>query len=71
VDLSVGLYCDFVRKGEITFYAVPAKRPSDYVSKPEGIISHDQAEHVSWQLRRTPVVTQGAVGRYVWRQDEA
>jgi hypothetical protein len=49
---------------------VPASHPSDYDCKPEGVLSHDQAEHVSWQLRRTPTVCQGAVGKYVWRQEE-
>jgi hypothetical protein len=50
-------------KGGITFRTVPAKQSSDYVSKPEGVLSHDQAEHVSWQLRRTSVVCQGTVGK--------
>jgi hypothetical protein len=70
MSFSVGLYRDFARKGGITFSTVPAKQTSDYVSTPEGVLSHDQAEHVSWQLRRTPIVYQGAVGRYVWRQEE-
>ena len=58
MSFSVGLYRDFVRKGEITFNTLPAIHPSDYVSRPEGVLSHDQAEHVSWQLRRTPVICQ-------------
>jgi len=70
MSFSVGLYRDFARKGEITFSTLPATQSSDYVSRPKGILSHDQAEHVSWQLRRTPVVYQGAVGKYVWRQEE-
>ena len=70
MSFSVGLYRDFARKGGIAFSTVPAKQTSDYVSTPEGMLSHDQAEHVSWQLRRTPIVYQGAVGRYVWRQEE-
>ena len=71
MSFSVGLYRDFVRKGGITFRTVPASHPFDYACKPEGVLSHDQAEHVSWQLRRRPVVCQGAVGKYVWRQEEA
>ena len=71
MSFSVGLYRDFARKGGITFSTLPATHPSDYVSKPEGILSQDQAEHVSWQLRRTPVICQGVVGKYVWRQEEA
>jgi hypothetical protein len=71
MSFSVGLYRDFARKGGITFSTVPASHPSDYDCKPEGVLSHDQAEHVSWQLRRTPTVCQGAVGKYVWRQEEA
>jgi len=70
MSFSVGLYRDFARKGGITFRTVPASHPSDYDCKPEGVLSHDQAEHVSWQLRRTPTVCQGAVGKYVWRQEE-
>jgi hypothetical protein len=70
MTFSVGLYRDFARKGGITFHAVPATQSSDYVSQPEGVLSHDQAEHVSWQLRRRPVVHQGAVGPYVWRREE-
>ena len=54
MSFSVGLYRDFARKGGITFSTVPATHPSDYDCKPEGVLSHDQAEHVSWQLRRTP-----------------
>ena len=70
MGFSVGLYRDSARKGGLTFGTLPATKSSDYVSKPEGILSHDQAEHVSWQLRRTPTVPQGAVGKYVWRQEE-
>lgn len=71
MSFSVGLYHDFARKGGITFDTVPASSPCDYVCKPEGVLTHDQAEHVSYQLRRTPTVLQGAVGTYVWRQEEA
>ncbi len=71
MSFSVGLYRDSARTGRITFRTLPATQSSDYVSKPEGVLSHDQAEHVSWQLRRTPAVCQGAVGNYVWRQEEA
>jgi hypothetical protein len=70
MSYSVGLYRGFTRKGGTTFSALPATQSSDYVSKPEGILSQDEAEHVSWQLRRTPVICQGAVGPYVWRQEE-
>ncbi len=70
MSFSVGLFRDFARQGRITFSTLPATQSSDYVSKPDGILSHDQAEHVSWQLRRTPPVCQGAVGTYVWRQEE-
>ena len=70
MGFSVGLYRDFTRKGGITFRNVPASHPADYACKPVGVLSDDQAEHVSWQLRRTPVVSQGAVGKYVWRQEE-
>lgn len=70
MSFSVGLYRDFVRKGGITFRTVPASRPSDYDCRPAGMLSHDQAEHVSWQLRRTPAVCEGAVGKYVWRREE-
>ena len=70
MSFSVGLYRDFARMGGLTFSTLPATQSADYVSKPEGILSRDEAEHVSWQLRRTPVVCQGAVGKYVWRQEE-
>ncbi len=70
MGFSVGLYHDFARKGGITFRILPATQSSDYVSKPEGVLTHDQTEHVSWQLCRTPAVCQGAVGKYVWRQEE-
>jgi hypothetical protein len=70
MSFSVGLYRDFARKGGITFSTLPARHPSDYVSNPENILSGDEAEHVSWQLRRTPVICQGAVGEYVWRHEE-
>jgi hypothetical protein len=71
MSFSVGLYRDFTRKGGIRFRTVPARHPSDYDCEPQGVLSHDQAEHVSWQLRRTPTVCQGAVGKYVWRHEEA
>ncbi len=71
MSFSVGLYRDSARTGRITFRTLPATQSSDYASEPEGVLSHDQAEHVSWQLRRTPAVCQGAVGNYVWRQEEA
>jgi hypothetical protein len=70
MNFSVGLYREFARKGRITFSTLPATHSSDYVSKPKGILSPDQAEHVSWELRRTPVICRGAVGKYVWRQEE-
>ena len=70
MSFSVGFYHDFAQKGGIPFRTVPASHASDYDCKPEGVLSHDQAEHVSWQLRRTPTVCQGAVGKYVWRQEE-
>ena len=71
MDFSVGLYRDFARKGALTFYTVPATHSSDYVSKPEGILSRDEAEYVSRLIGRTPVIYQGVVGKYVWRQEEA
>jgi hypothetical protein len=71
MSASVGLYREFARKGGNTFRTVPATQSSDYVSTPKGVLSHDQAENVSWQLCRTPVVDQGAVGQYVWRREEA
>jgi hypothetical protein len=70
MSFSVGLYRDFVRKGAVTFNTVPATQSSDYDCRPKDILSRDQAEHVSWQLRRTPTICQGAVGKYVWRQEE-
>ena len=54
MSFSVGLYRDFARQGRITFRIVPAIHPSDYVSKPDGILSQDEAEYVSRQLGRTP-----------------
>ena len=71
MSFSVGLYHDFARQGRITFRTLPATQSSDYVSKPEGILSPDEAEHVSWQLRRTSMICRGVVGKYVWRQEEA
>jgi len=71
MSFSVGLYHDFARQGRITFRTLPATKSSDYVSKPDGILSTDETEHVSIQLRRTPAVCQGVVGQYVWRQEEA
>jgi hypothetical protein len=70
MKFSVGLYRDFARQGRITFRTLPATKSSDYVSKPDGILSPDEAEHLSRQLRRTPAVCQGVVGKYVWRQEE-
>ena len=71
MSFSVGLYRDFTREGEITFRTLPATQSSDYTSEPEHILSGDEAEHVSMQLLRTPVIGQGVVGEYVWRQEEA
>lgn len=71
MSLSVGLYRDFARQGRVTFRILPITQSSDCVSKPVGVLSHDQVEHVSRQLCRTPVVEQGAVGQYVWRREEA
>jgi hypothetical protein len=71
MSFSVGLYHDFARKGGLTFNTLPATKASDYVSKPGGILSPDQAEHVSRQLLQTPVICRGVVGNYVWRQEEA
>lgn len=71
MSFSVGLYFNLVRKGGITFRTVPASCPSDYRCKPTGILSHDEAEHLSWQLRRAPTRRQGAVGLYVWREEKA
>jgi len=70
MSFSVGLYRDFARKGGITFSTMPATQSSDYVSKPEDILSRDEAEHVSWLLLRTPLICRGVVGKYVWRQEE-
>ena len=70
MSFSVGLYCGFARKGAVTFNILPATQSSDYVSRPKGILSRDEAEHVSRELRQTPVICQGAVGKYVWRQEE-
>jgi hypothetical protein len=70
MSFAVGLYRDFARQGRITFRTLPSTQSSDYVSKPEGVLSHDQAEHVSRQLLRTPVICRGVIGKYVWRQEE-
>jgi hypothetical protein len=71
MSFSVGLYRDSARQARITFRTLPATKSSDYVSKPDGILSLDEAEHVSMQLLRTPVISRGVVGEYVWRQEEA
>ncbi len=52
MGFSVGLYRDFARNGGITFSILPATQSSDYASKPESLLAHYQAEHVSGQLRR-------------------
>ena len=70
MNFSVGPYHDFARKGGLTFNILPATHSSDYLSKPEGMLSQDEAEHVSTQLLRTPVVCQGVVGNYLWWQEE-
>ena len=70
MSFSVGLYQDFARKGGVTFNSLPATQSCDYVSEPDGILSWDEAEHVSLQLGRTPVICQGVVGEYVCRQEE-
>jgi hypothetical protein len=57
MSFSVGLYRDFIRKGELTFRTVSATQSSDYVSKPEGVISQDETEHISRQL---PLVGQNS-----------
>ncbi len=56
---TIGLYRDFARQGRITFRTLPATKFSDYISKPSGILSPDEAEYLSRQLRRTPAVCQG------------
>ncbi len=71
MSFTVGLYRDFARQGRVIFRTLPATKLSDYVSKPGGILSPDEAEYLSRQLRRTPTVCQGVVGKYVWRQEEA
>ena len=70
MSYSVGLYHDFARKGGVTFNALPTTQPCDYVSEPDGILSRDEAEYVASQLGRTPVICQGVVGEYLWRQEE-
>ncbi len=70
MSFSVGLYRDFARQGGLTFNTLPATQSSDYVSKPEGVLSPDEAEHVSRQLLVRPVICQGVVGECVWRQEE-
>jgi hypothetical protein len=76
MSFSVGLYRDFARQGRITFHTLPATQSSDYVSKPNGVLSRDEAEHVSRQLLQTPVICRGVVGkmgpsshdrRWTWR----
>ena len=70
MGFAVGLYHDFARKGGITFKTLPSTQSSDYVSKPDGILSRDEAEHVSRQLLQVPVICRGVVGEYLWRQEE-
>ena len=70
MSFSVGLYRDFARRGRITFRIVPALHPSDYVSKPDGVLSHDQAEYISRHLGRSSAICRGVVGKYVWQQEE-
>ncbi len=70
MSFAVGLYHDFARKGGVTFRTLPSTQSSDYVSKPDGLLSQAEAEHVSMQLLRTPVICRGVVGNYVWRQEE-
>jgi anti-anti-sigma factor len=50
MSFSVGLYHDFARKGGVIFRTLPSTQSSDYVSKPDGILSQAEAEHVSMQL---------------------
>jgi len=69
MGFSVGLYRDFTRKGGLSFSTLPATQSSDYVAKPEGILSPDEAEHVSRQLLLRPVICRGVVGEYLWRQE--
>ena len=56
MSFSVGLYRDFARKGGITFRILPATKSSDYVSKPDGMLGTDEAEHESRQLLQMPVI---------------
>ena len=44
MNISVGLYCDFARKGDIPFSTVPAGYPSDHQYKPDGVPSDCRLE---------------------------
>jgi len=66
----VGLYSGCARQGEVTFHTLPATHSVDYLASPEGILSADEVEHVSWQLRGPLLVERGVVGRYIWRREE-
>ena len=53
--------------GHVDFYVVPVQKNDDFVCRPPGLLSLEDAKTVSTEL--VPQAVKGRIGRYDWRRD--
>jgi hypothetical protein len=66
---TIGLYEGLTRQGEIELDTMFVMEPADYICRPEGVITLDEAKQIAKVLRREPDVQSGTVGKYEWREE--
>jgi hypothetical protein len=67
--MTVGLYHDSTRHGEVELDTVFVMVPADYTCEPKGIVTHDEVTQIAKVLRREPKHHAGVVGNFNWREE--
>jgi hypothetical protein len=58
------------RHGSIKFNTLLVRSPGDYTCEPQSLLSREQVEDLSWQLRHLPRRVAGRIGPYRWREQD-
>lgn len=71
MSLTIGIYHDSTRHGQVELDTVFVMEPADYVCEPKGVVTDDEVRQIAKVLRRAPDIKFGVTDRYCWLVEAA
>ena len=69
MSLTIGLYHDSTRHGEVELETVFVMEPADYTCEPKGIVTCEEVRQIAKVLRQAPDIETGMVGEFAWYRE--